>query len=251
MPSAGGLSVNWGGGGGAFNFNKYLPKGPTTSPDVQRYYRGWRPPALGNFENTMQDALLGQYNQYRQSQIQDQQMASDSAMRSQVLSHMMGMQRDAFGATAGMSTNKQVERGLNYLEPAVENARQGTQTGGISDEEYEFGIADARQRAAAQGQAIQGAITSALAQRGITNPLAGAIAGMKSQFESGRAAGAARADYDKARQQGRISYSGMYGNLAGNQAETAMRPTQENAISALYQLTGMKPKKRKFNPEYL
>lgn len=245
-----GLSANWGGGGGMFDFRKYLDPAQRGNPLDSRV----NPSDYYSVTSIYDPISWGQMNakiDRRNMALQSQQAGMQGGgMNDKLLSHLMGLQRDAFGATANMTTNRQVERGLNYLDPAVENARQGTVDGGISDDEYDRGISDVRQRAAAQGRAMQGAITSALAQRGVTNPLAGAIAGMKAQFEGGRAAGAARADYDRARQQGRISYSGMYGNMAGNQADLATRPTQENALNALSTIAGMRPRK-KFRPEYL
>lgn len=132
---------------------------------------------------------------------------------------------------AGMLTAADRGAAIGQLGGSRMIARQGAVDGGISDAEFEQGVGAARQVTAQKALAMQGAINSALAQRGVTNPYAGLVVNMAGQFAAGGEAGRARAGLTAQRAQNRLGYAGLLGNLDQTAAGIAATPTQESALS--------------------
>jgi hypothetical protein len=132
---------------------------------------------------------------------------------------------------AGMMSESQKQAGLGYMNPAIETARQGTVTGGITDSEFNQGISDVRQGVAESARALGASIQNALASRGIQNPMAAGTLGAAGAFAAGGQAGRARNQMNQARQQGRIAYGSQYGNLSQAGAGLASSPTQQSALA--------------------
>lgn len=256
-----GLGINWGGSGGGGGYGQALfggggnfgvPHLPSPGAFGQS---SWIPSTNVHGAGAYADAIAGMAHDYSDRRYSDQLFQQQMLERNMALqakydrqnmyAQLMADLLGRGGAYANMPTNTQVQQGQGFLAPSAENARQGTINGGITDDEFNTGVSDARQRVASQGQAMQGAINSALAQRGVASPLAGMIAGMRSQFEGGRAAGQATSDMNRARQSGRISYSGLYNDATRGQADLATRPTMENSMAGIRELLGYIPGAKK------
>lgn len=176
-----------------------------------------------------------------QAALAERQAALGHNQTMEQLAMRLAAERESLRATGYMShlrmaggfgTEGQKREGLGYLNEAMGHTRAGMQHGGITDDEYNQGITDVRQRTASTARAMQSNINSALAARGIVNPLAGMVTNMAGGFAAGGESGRARNEMNQARQQGRISYTGMHGNLAGQAGSMAAGPTQESAMGA-------------------
>jgi hypothetical protein len=141
------------------------------------------------------------------------------------------------GGAAGMATNGQIAQSRADLMPAYQGYQRLHQQGMYTGQQMNDILQNSYQQVAAGTRAMQGNANAMNASRGLGANAGMAMAtGMAGQFAAAGARGQANAGLQREQSQSKIHGLDGMGNIGGQLADYASRPTQENALAMLANL---------------